>query len=382
MTKKKINILYIEDNEADFVLFSKHIEKLQHREYNLEHVTNHDELMAKVATQSYDIYFIDYTLQGTHTGLELAETLKAQDIDGPFVLLTGIDRHDLQIKSTETGVYDYLLKGEISPSLLERVITHCIAQHTESKRRLQTERALQQNQKMQSLGILASGVAHELNNLLQPIILARDIVESEAGDNKQLKKASDIIRRNADQATYIVNNILGFTRLEGDEKHHVNLKQAVEESLTFVERLLAKDINLIRHNFENVSETEGLINTSGLVHILTNILINAAQSMANKGDIDIMIDIQNIEEEKAIQIDLPTDQEYFTISIADKGHGISENIIDKIFDPFFTTKEAGSGTGLGLSIAYSIVKNWGGAIEAGVNNNQGTIFTVFIPIES
>lgn len=366
MNDTEIRIVYIEDNEADFVLFKKHILRLENGQYHLDHVVNYAELDEKLASGSYDIYFIDYNLAGEHTGLEIVEILKTRDIDGPFVLLTGIDQHDLQIRSSESGIYDYILKGEINTSLLERVVRHSIARHREHKRLIELERVQQQRQKMESLGLLASGVAHELNNLIQPVMLASDRIQGESGGNEKIDNAVDIIDRNISAAADIIGNVLGFSRMDDGRKTDVIMVDAIEKSLDFIAGLLPKDIEVVRTHFDQAQDYQCHISESGLTHVLTNLLLNASQAMDSKGKIEVKVEADD------------TTHEY-TIKVSDQGEGIPDDIVHKIFDPFFTTKQAGKGTGLGLSIAYSIVKGWDGTIGVERSDKTGTVFAVRIP---
>jgi signal transduction histidine kinase len=379
MAKKICRILYVEDNEADFVLFQRTLQKVDRYHYVLDHVDNLDALLEKVREEPYDIYFLDYRLDNGQTGTEIADKLQERGIDGPFVLLTGFDRHDLQEESTESGIFDYILKGEMTPSLLERTIHNNIARYQESKRQLIEERAKQQNQKMQSLGLMASGIAHELNNLLQPIMLAGDIVHVQAGDNKKLDRAANIIQRNAIQAKHIVNNVLDFSRTESQQKTNENLVAATEKALVNVNDFLRHDVRIVKEGFDIQPEPCGHINLNGFVHVLLNIVINAAQAMKHKGTITVSIVVEKIGKKEIGKYKLPNAGEYFSLSITDEGPGIPDDIRDKIFDPFFTTKQAGSGTGLGLSTAYSIVKRWNGSIVA-KNHDNGSVFTIYIPL--
>ena len=161
----------------------------------------------------------------------------------------------------------------------------------------------------------------------------------------KLKKAADIIKRNATHSKNIVGNILSFSRFEDEEVEALNIKETVDEALNFVSDILPRTISVNRHGFNNFSTVKCMATERGMMHILTNLIINAAQAMNHQGIIDITLGTQLLNKEKAQSLELQEDQKYCVIQIADTGIGIPEKIISKIFDPFFTTKQTGEGTG-------------------------------------
>ena len=376
---EKTNILYVEDNEGDVILLKKQLEKIENFAFNLDNASNYGNFIEIIEDPniSYDVYFIDYNLFGGKNGLDLVDDLHRHNITGPFILLTGIDRRDLHTATSDKGIYDYLLKNEITPSLLKRVITHTMARHHDFQERIQREKSDHQNQKMQSLGILASGVAHEINNLLQPIFLAGELLAPVAEENQTVERAKNIILKNASRSSDIVNNILSFSRMDEGGLKEESLSKAVLKSLHFILPLLPKGVTIKSQGLENVTNDKVMLNEGGLIHILTNILLNAAQEMENHGAIHISLERQIPNEFTQHKFNLQKGQAYLSLSIRDEGNGIPDEIKDKIFDPFFTTKESGQGTGLGLSIVYSIIQRWGAAVQVDSKKGEGTTFTFF-----
>ncbi len=229
--------------------------------------------------------------------------------------------------------------------------------------RVQTQ--LLQAEKMSSLGKLAAGVAHQLNNPLGSITLFSQLMLEEYELPENAKKDLLRIKGDAERCSSIVKELLEFAR---------QTKRAVK--LYNINKIIARTLFLLRNQalFQNIDIIEDYddkipdipADVQQLNHVFMNIILNAADAMDGKGELKI-ISMLNKELGKVI------------IEISDTGPGIPENVLPNIFEPFFTTKEQGKGTGLGLSMAYGIIENHGGKISA--RNEGGAVFSIELPLE-
>ncbi len=215
-----------------------------------------------------------------------------------------------------------------------------------------------------SIGQLAAGVAHELNEPLGNILglaqLSLKLPELPDLAKKDLGKIEDCVIYSRE----IIKKLMEFSRQSTLCKEKINLNEAVDNSITFLETRCIKDgITIVKQY------TEGIVVTADpnqIKQVITNLTINAAQAMKNGGN--LIISTRN-DSEKAI------------LSIEDTGIGISSENVSKIFMPFFTTKDVGEGTGLGLSVVYGIIKNHNGDIKVSSEPGKGTIFEICLPLE-
>jgi PAS domain S-box-containing protein len=231
-------------------------------------------------------------------------------------------------------------------------------------------------QRLESVGTLASGLLHDLNNVLTPIILAVPFMREKLTD----EPSQDILRTlesSAKRGEGVVKQLISFVRgIKGD---HVvlQLKLLVRELLNFVAETFPPIIKVVKHCPKGVWYVIG--DSTQLYQVLMNLSINARDAMPNGGT--LTIDLQNItlsEQEAGLHLGA-TPGTYVILTMKDTGSGIPPEIINRIFDPFFTTKEPGKGTGLGLSSALSIVKSHGGFIDVHSEVGKGTEFKVFLP---
>jgi PAS domain S-box-containing protein len=231
-------------------------------------------------------------------------------------------------------------------------------------------------QRLESVGTLASGLLHDLNNVLTPIILAVPFMRDKLTD----EASQDILRTlesSAKRGEGVVRQLMSFVRgVKGD---HVilQLKLLVWELLHFIAETFPPNIKVMKHCPKGVWYVLG--DSTQLYQVLMNLSINARDAMPNGGT--LTIDLQNsILSEQEARLHLgATPGMYVILSVKDTGTGISQEIINRIFDPFFTTKEPGKGTGLGLSSSLSIVKSHGGFIDVLSEIGKGTEFKVFLP---
>ncbi|CCG40229.1 PAS domain S-box protein [Magnetospirillum molischianum] len=252
---------------------------------------------------------------------------------------------------------------------------------TDLSRREAVER---EREKLVALGELAGGVAHELNNLLQPIL---SLVELSLGFIRRGSLSADDRAEMGDyfvcvldytrQGREIVRQILRFARKEGAILSDVDFVAEVRGTLGFLHGVLPSGIRLVTVIEPNIVGT-ARVNSVELTQIMTNLAVNAAYAMDGQGRLTVSLFEVAFSGAACDSLGLqPGD--YFRLSIADTGQGMPEAIRSRIFEPFFTTKPIGEGTGLGLSVVHGIVHSWGGAIEVESTVGQGTTFILYIP---
>jgi PAS domain S-box-containing protein len=235
---------------------------------------------------------------------------------------------------------------------------------------------LLQAQKMESIGLLASGIAHEFNNILAGIIPNAELVRMTTDDANPNYKRAESIQKSAQRAASIVKQLLSFARDDKyDDDTALDLRTVVTETLEIVEKLFAKDI--IIENKIPASLRAVKSDPTRIQQIVMNLSINARDAI--KGSGKIIFEASEIEIEPNSKVANLVPGNYIKLSVSDTGQGIEPHIMEKIFDPFFTTKEPGKGTGLGLSTIYGIVKNLNGDIKVFSNVDFGTRFEIYLP---
>jgi PAS domain S-box-containing protein len=229
-----------------------------------------------------------------------------------------------------------------------------------------TQLQLLQAEKMSSLGKLAAGVAHQLNNPLGGITLFTKLIMEEYDLDEGIKNDLHRILRDAKRCRDTVKELLEFTRQTRHLMRPHDINQALIRTLFLLEsQTLFHNIDIVKHLDESLPLV--LADIQQLYHLFMNIILNAAQAMGGRGVL-------------TINSFLVSNQEQVAIEISDTGPGIPEKNLPHIFEPFFTTKEEGKGTGLGLSLAYRIVANHGGRIRAESKLGQGTTFSITLPV--
>lgn len=255
-------------------------------------------------------------------------------------------------------------------------ITNFIKISREIKDNLQNDDDLRHTQKIEAVGHLAGGVAHDFNNILTAIKgsaqLARDILKH--GD-PILEHVEDI-EKAACRATNLINKLLSFSRKDIISPRPINLNDIVRDMEKMIRRLIGENINFITILRPNLSPIR--IDPGQVEQLIMNLTLNARDAMPNGGDLILETDIVSIDEGNRGRHPLPIGV-YVILRVVDTGQGIKKELLNKIFDPFFTTKTNGKGTGLGLSTVYSIVKQWGGYVFVDSKNGEGTTFTLYFP---
>lgn len=236
---------------------------------------------------------------------------------------------------------------------------------------------LRQAQKMEAIGTLAGGVAHDFNNILASMMGFTEMGIRETRQDVRRDYLGQVLQA-CERAKNLVNQILAFSRMREQERHPVNLRLILQEVVGLLRASLPATIEIKQDITQE--ETYVLADPTQIHQIVMNLCTNAAHAMREKGGV-LDIHLCNIEIQHPTPVapsDLPMGS-YVQLSVRDTGHGIDDAIKDKIFDPFFTTKQAREGTGPGLSVVYGIVKSSGGSIDVQSTVGEGATFTISLP---
>ena len=244
--------------------------------------------------------------------------------------------------------------------------------------RLMAEQHLIQASKMATLGEMATGVAHELNQPLSVIKTASSFLRRKAHDKERiqediLKTMAEEIDNHVDRASKIIGHMREFGRKSDVAKEKVQVNHVLRRSVDFFkQQLKLREIEVVEDFHEDLPPV--LADPNRLEQVFVNLLINARDAIEKKGE-------QGDHKEEAKRITLKTRSEdgMVTIEVTDTGAGIPEAILDRIFEPFFTTKKVGKGTGLGLSITYGIVHDYDGTIKVKSKEGEGATFIIRFP---
>lgn len=248
-------------------------------------------------------------------------------------------------------------------------------------KRLFAEQQLIQTSKMATLGEMATGIAHELNQPLSVIktassFLIKKVIRGQQIRDEILKTMAEEIDSHVDRASNIINHLREFGRKSEVKTEVVQVNEPLKKALDiFSQQLKLREIEVVTQFGEGLPSI--LANSNRLEQVFINLLINARDAIEEKIEKSLTKDIS-----KKIVLRTFTEKEKVTVSIKDTGLGIPASVLDKIFEPFFTTKKVGKGTGLGLSISYGIVQDYEGTIRVRTAENEGSDFIIQFPIAS
>jgi signal transduction histidine kinase len=351
-------------------------ELLRERDYEVTSVATAEEALEAHLERPFQLMLVDWTLPGM-SGLDLCRMVRSRPDGEDVVLLviTGRNRPDDLNAVLDAGASDYLSKP-IDPELLgtrlliaERAIKELGRRAAE---RQDLESRLTFADRMASVGTLAAGVAHELNNPLMYVLsnlhLTREEIDSgeDAAWREHARQQLDEAIHGAVRMQNIVRDLKTFSRVDDEQRGNVNVQSVLESSIN----ICWNEVRHRAHLERDFGETPLVdANESRLGQVFLNLLINAAQAMP----------VREVRANR-IAVRTYTDSEgWAVIEVVDNGTGIEPGRVSRVFEPFFTTKDVSEGTGLGLSICRNIVRDAGGSIQVQSELDCGTTFVVRLP---
>ena len=293
---------------------------------------------------------------GQRHGREYAETYRIRRPDGRIRWI-----HDRAFAVRDAG----------------NAIEHIVGMAEDITDRRQLEEQFRQAQKMEAIGQLAGGVAHDFNNILAAIMMQADMAGSVDGIPQEAADYLDDIRGAAERAANLTRQLLAFSRRQVMQPRSLDINESVNSLGKMLTRLLGEDVRL-QMNLHPAPI--GLQADAGMLdQVLLNLVVNARDAMPSGGRITIGTALRQVTAEEASEIEGAAPGRYACLSVSDTGGGIAPENLERIFDPFFTTKEAGKGTGLGLATVFGIVCQHGGWVTVDSAVDKGTTFEVFLP---
>ena len=258
----------------------------------------------------------------------------------------------------------------LSGRRMKLVLAHDVTE----KKRLQTQSL--RTQRMEAIGTLATGMAHDLNNILAPVMMATEVLRWPLPP-KDFEETIKRIENSARRGAEIINQVLAFGRGVEGKRALLPPRRLVDEVVMMISQTFPKTITITPRVAEDLWNIEG--DRTQMQQVLLNLCVNARDAMPMGGTLSVEAKNVELDESDARQKPELKAGPYVVIRVADSGSGIPQEIIDRVFDPFFTTKAHGKGTGLGLSTALGIVKGHSGAITVSSEPQKGSVFEVLLP---
>ncbi|RMH08893.1 MAG: response regulator [Nitrospirae bacterium] len=245
------------------------------------------------------------------------------------------------------------------------------------RERAQLEHQLRQAMKMEAIGRLAGGIAHDINNLLTAILGHASLLSAEQQDFHSIVRSAEIIAQAARRGRELTAQLLGFAR-QGKQRHVAfDLHATIHEVLTLLARTKAKAF-VIKEQLDAACHwVEG--DPDQIHQVILNVALNACDAMSQQGILTVSTTNESVGESACQEYPGLYPNDYVVITVQDTGCGIPPDVLPKIFEPFFTTKEVGRGSGMGLAMTYGIVKNHGGYIAVSSEVGQGTQVRIYLP---
>jgi signal transduction histidine kinase len=369
---RTLRVLLVEDSEDDAELLLRELRRGGH-DPKWMRVDTREALESALAEERWDAVFADYSMP-RFSAPEAFSVVKARGLDVPFIIVSGTVGEEAAVQAMKSGVHDYLLKDKLARlvPVVERELRE--AQVRAAQRKMQER--LMISDRMASMGTLAAGVAHEINNPLASVMANLELAVQSVGDlTAKLGSSPELdgieeelqdAREGAERIRNIIRDLKIFSRSGEDRKGLVDVQRILESTTRMAWNEIRHRGRLIK-NYSPAPLVEA--SEAQLGQLFLNLVVNAAQAIP-EGDA----------EHNEVRVSLTTDENgRALVEIGDTGTGMPREVQEQLFRPFFTTKPIGVGTGLGLSICHQIVDALNGHMEFDSELGRGTAFRVFLP---
>ncbi|HEX2731598.1 MAG TPA: response regulator [Polyangiaceae bacterium] len=365
-----LEIILVEDAPYDAQLVLRELRR-GGLECDVRQVYDEETFLDALKTEP-DLVLSDYELPG-FDGLSALALLKQRYPDVPFILISGAIGEELAVTAMREGAADYLLKDRLSR--LPTAIRTALSQAALRKENRLLEERLLRAARLESLGRLSAGIAHDLNNILLPIMMAQHLLREEITTPTGLE-VLQMIETSALRGAHVLRQLLMFGRGTNNQRIPLLPQSVIHEVCAMMRETFPKDLE-VRTQVSD-PQLAVLADPTQLQQILLNLCVNARDAMRGGGVLRIGLEQQEASPELTRRHPGSVPGPHVVLSVRDTGSGIAADHLDSIFDPFFTTKGLEHGTGLGLSSVLGIVQSYGGFVQVESRVGFGTEFRVWL----
>ena len=377
---KALKVLIVEDSPDDAALV---LRELRRGEYDpvWERVETAEAMNAALERAEWDVILSDYTMPN-FSALQALETLKSKQLDIPFIIVSGTIGEETAVLALKAGAQDYLIKGRLARLVpaLEREIREA---HSRLERKLaeaenrKLEEQFHQAQKMEAVGRLAGGLAHDFNNFLSAINGYCQMMLNTLDRSDPTRAWLEEIKKAGDNAASLMRELLAFSRQQVLVTRVVDLNEVVAGVENMLRHLIGKDIDLVTLPAPALGQVKA--DPARIKQVIVNLAVNARDAMPEGGRLTIETSNVELDASSAQRHPAVTPGRYVMLTVSDTGIGMDAQTQAHVFEPFFTTKDEGKGTGLGLAMVYGTVKQSGGAVWIDSELGQGATFNICLP---
>ena len=367
-------ILLLEDDPSDAELVQATLEADQ-LVCDVNVVKTRAEFLTGLESQQIDLVLADYKLP-SFDGLSALKLLLSIRPDLPFIFVSGTFGEESAIEALKIGATDYVLKTRLSK--LVPAVRRALREKVERQRLIELEDTLRQIQKMETLGQLTGGIAHDFKNLLMLITGNLEIIEDAVPrDDDMIRRALERTRVGADRAAALTQRLLAFSRQQTLDPKPVQINELISSMADIWRQALG---DAIRLDIDVPQRSPTIfVDPNQLENAVLNLILNARDASNPGARIKVVSEMMFVDTPTLGRTGEMTVGEYASISVEDQGSGIPNELLDRIFEPLFTTKPVGQGTGLGLSMVYGFVKQSKGYIDITSALGRGTTVRLIFP---
>lgn len=412
MNEQDLQVLMVEDSDEDFIIIREWLGGTADRVFCLLRKETLEEGLEELRKGHTDVVLLDLSLPDCD-GLETLLRVRAQVQDVPIIVLTGLADQELAIQAIHRGAQDYLVKGRADADRLSHALRYAMERHrveltlrryrdhletlvharttelrkanreldreVRERRQAEEERTrlheqLSDARKLEALGRIAEGVAHEFNNSLMMINGYGELLKSKLPQDDSVQQDLTRLIEAGERATSLTQKLLAFSRKQVLNPEVISLHDLLEGGAQAIRPLLDGSITLrTEHASQSVSVKA---DRSQIEQVLVNLAGNACDAMPEGGELTLRAETVMLDRTP----DGPTGAavRYARLSVEDTGRGIDEGLIETIFEPFFSTKQDNR-PGLGLSVAYGIMRMHGGWVAATAREGGGSVLSLYLP---
>jgi two-component system cell cycle sensor histidine kinase/response regulator CckA len=321
-----------------------------------------------------DLIFSDFSLPQFST-VRALEMLQKSNLDIPFVVVSGTMGEERAVEILKAGATDYVLKNHLAR--LGPVVRRALRESAERAERRKLQEQFLQAQKMESIGQLAGGVAHDFNNILTVIQGHASMLRTRTSLPDEVRGSINQILLAAERATTLTRQLLTFSRKQTTQARVLDLNDVVANMTKMLKHILRADVTL---SVDYGSQAFLVRADAGMMEqVLMNLAINARDAMPGGGKLFISTSDECIGPEYVQLNPQGAVGDFVCLAVTDNGEGIPPENLTRIFEPFFTTKPVGQGTGLGLATVYGIVRQHNGWLTVYSELGKGTVFRIYLP---